>query len=102
VGLPEAQELVALFPVTKEWWDSRAPEADSEMHHNAAEAMRRFGEVTTELSRTVTEEYEIDGLRLLPEDEDGNPTPPMVAVRYTAMVVPNEEQQQILREFSDG
>lgn len=87
----EAQELVVDQPLMKEVWKHRTQGFVDDLEQRARDGMARLGTVVSDLTMEVAEETELGGVRLHGEDDDGNPIPPMVVVRFKAMAIPHKE-----------
>jgi len=87
--MPEAQLLVSLLPIIEEHWNQRTIADLRRMRQTAFEGMSQMGEVISPLRASFAEQAEIEGYRLVWEDEVGNPLPPLVFVRYEAMAIPH-------------
>lgn len=69
-------KFMFIQPVTKEFWDSLTPEMQGAFVQGVVHG---FVHHTWE----AVAETNLDGMRLFPEDEDGNPLPEMIAIRGT-------------------
>ncbi|QXN73009.1 hypothetical protein SEA_PHILLIS_38 [Mycobacterium phage Phillis] len=101
----EAHELGVLFPVPRsawEWWDEKDRDEFVADHVLAAAERRGVVLEDTYMGYEVSHEAVIDGLRLIPEDEFGNPLPEMVVIRSRVWVIPNEASLKELEEAASG
>jgi hypothetical protein len=83
-----AQIISCAFQFPEYEWNARTPEFESHLLTSATSQMQRIGTLVSEVTRTVSTEARVGGLRLFPEDEAGNPVLPSVLVRYEAKAIP--------------
>lgn len=89
----EVQKFAAIYPVTEEAWESVGPEQmRPEITRMFRDEVDKHGQIVGDPEQHVEFESRISGLRLFPEFE-GVDLPPLVAVRMSAYVIPNDEAQ---------
>jgi hypothetical protein len=88
--MPKSQKLACILFATQSSFDDGSFDI-SDYLKLAMVTMSEQGTVVGPVSVDVLTEGVIQGLRLNGEDDAGNPIPPMVAVRFSAMAIPNQE-----------
>jgi hypothetical protein len=84
------QTLACFITVSKDRWLKRTPNDENLWDAQADQTMRRLGAILTPVTReAIEDEAEIDGMRLFGEFE-GEPMPPIVLLRYTAIGIPKD------------
>lgn len=82
---------MAEFLIDEAGWVNRCPDYEASLEQNALEVMGQSGTIVGPLERSVHERFELDGLNLRGQDDDGNSVTPWVLVRFRAMALPHEE-----------
>lgn len=80
------EKIACVLQFPREVWDSE-PHIREYADHYAKASMEQLGTVVGEVTCDVYNEAEIYGMRLFPEDGDGNPIAPRVIVRYTSYAI---------------
>lgn len=85
--MTEAQSLVSIHPIYRSHWEQRTIADLRKLRHDAFEGMKLLGTVVSPLRASVAEPAEIDGFGLKWGDDEGNPLPELVFIRYEAMAI---------------
>jgi hypothetical protein len=81
----EARKYATVIRVSQEFWENREDYENMALEASARRTISKHGEIVGELETSVAYESEFDR-DLFPESYPEG-TPPMVSVRYAAMVI---------------
>lgn len=101
------EELAFICTYSRSYWESLTPEQQDLIIKDFVLSIVSDHESVAYVDESTLkweERYEatIDGLRLFPEDEEGNPIPEMVAIRASVQAAPSQWELDRRKEDANG
>ncbi|MCC9181101.1 MULTISPECIES: hypothetical protein [Mycolicibacterium] len=85
--MADAQQMAVQYPIAQEVMDRDGDNVMAALRASAAAFFDNLGTVVGDIEARAVQEPRINGLRLIPTDEEGNELPPTTLVQFRAQVI---------------